>query len=449
MDFLSNRRIDLGSKKYLTHSVSTKSLSREASRTRLSHKARVLRTSQSRKTILADGIRSPILSPIPPDFPKQAPLTKRSLKPKSRSSRPSPDTFFRDLKLPKLSSPELRSSRDIKTDRLSAPLSSKHSTETNTNLHPKRRVQSMFTQDQPEIKSNVVNVVMRCAYKSRVGFVNNRNKKHNQDAFIIHPYLKKVKGQYLFAVCDGHGVHGHDVSEFIKEFLVRNIEESIPDTNIDMDTLISALRTGVLTTNLQLSESGINVGFSGSTLNAILIRSSLVLCANVGDSRSVVAKKRGDSWHAISLSRDHKPDLPSEAARILSNNGRVESYFDQNGMSVGPARVWLANQQIPGLAMSRSLGDVVASSVGVIADPEIQVYELTYEDKFIIIASDGIWEFISSEEAVCMVSSLWQSGNAESCCDKLVKEATIRWQKEDENIDDMTVIVIFLNVQRF
>jgi serine/threonine protein phosphatase PrpC len=290
---------------------------------------------------------------------------------------------------------------------------------------------------------------MRCAYKSRVGFVNNRNKKHNQDAFIIHPYLKKVKGQYLFAVCDGHGVHGHDVSGFIKEFLVSNIEDSIPDIISDIDNLIAALRTGVLKTNLQLNEGGINLDFSGSTLNAILIRSSLLLCANVGDSRSVVAKQRGDSWHAISLSRDHKPDLPSEAARILSNNGRVESYFDQNGVPVGPARVWLANKQIPGLAMSRSLGDAVASSVGVIADPEIQVYELTKEDKFIIIASDGIWEFISSEEAVAMVSTVWHSGNAESCCDKLVKEATIRWQKEEENIDDMTVIVIFLNVHRF
>lgn len=48
--------------------------------------------------------------------------------------------------------------------------------------------------------------------------------------------------------------------------------------------------------------------------------------------------------------------------------------------------------------MSRSFGDEVAASVGVIAEPEIMEYNLKAEDKFIILASDGVWEFISSEE---------------------------------------------------
>lgn len=60
---------------------------------------------------------------------------------------------------------------------------------------------------------------------------------------------------------------------------------------------------------------------------------------------------------SISLSRDHKPDEPDEQARITSYGGRIESYLDEQGNKLGPARVWLKDQDVPGLAMSRSVGD--------------------------------------------------------------------------------------------
>ena len=49
---------------------------------------------------------------------------------------------------------------------------------------------------------------------------------------------------------------------------------------------------------------------------------------------------------------------------------------------------------MPGLAMTRSFGDKIASSIGTTPNPEIFMHEFTKEDKFIIIASDGIWEFM-------------------------------------------------------
>lgn len=73
-----------------------------------------------------------------------------------------------------------------------------------------------------------------------------------------------------------------------------------------------------------------------------------------------------DDWNITELSEDHKPDLPKEHERItVKFGGRVLSYLDSKGNPVGPARVWLKNQNIPGLAMSRSIGDTVAHSVGV------------------------------------------------------------------------------------
>lgn len=90
----------------------------------------------------------------------------------------------------------------------------------------------------------------------------------------------------------------------------------------------------------------------------------------------------------------------------MKTGGRVEPYvginifktYTENNEFVGPARVWLKEQQIPGLAMSRSFGDEVAASVGVIAEPEITEWSFKPEDKFMILASDGVWEFISSDE---------------------------------------------------
>ena len=78
------------------------------------------------------------------------------------------------------------------------------------------------------------------------------------------------------------------------------------------------------------------------------------------------------------MSRDHKPELKDELERITANNGRVEKYtsiiqlFKLNqgfGMNFGPYRVWLKTENFPGLAMSRSIGDFVASTVGVISEP--------------------------------------------------------------------------------
>ena len=57
--------------------------------------------------------------------------------------------------------------------------------------------------------------------------------------------------------------------------------------------------------------------------------------------------------------------------------------------------MWLASSWVPGLAMSRALGDTVAHSVGVSAVPDTEVVTITPHDRFLILASDGVWEFIN------------------------------------------------------
>lgn len=122
--------------------------------------------------------------------------------------------------------------------------------------------------------------------------------------------------------------------------------------------------------------------------------------ANIGDSRAIIGKFVNDKWEARPLTRDHKPNLGPEAERILKCGGRIDSFRDIEGNPLGPMRVWLKKENIPGLAMSRSLGDNVATSVGVTWEPEILEFDLDSNDKFMVIASDGVWEFIENEEVV-------------------------------------------------
>jgi serine/threonine protein phosphatase PrpC len=71
---------------------------------------------------------------------------------------------------------------------------------------------------------------------------------------------------------------------------------------------------------------------------------------------------------------------------------------DENGTFIGPNRVWLKDKNIPGLAMSRSFGDKIGASVGIISEPEIIEYNINQDDLFFILASDGLWEFMDNNE---------------------------------------------------
>jgi serine/threonine protein phosphatase PrpC len=147
---------------------------------------------------------------------------------------------------------------------------------------------------------------------------------------------------------------------------------------------------------------------------------------------------------SIALSRDQKPDEPDEQARILAAGGRIEAYQDEEGNPLGPARVWLLDEDIPGLAMSRSIGDLVAASVGVSFEPEILEYNITPEDRFIVLGSDGVFEFLSNEDVVKIVVPFWKTGDTKGACNALYKEAYNKWCIEEEVVDDITAVVIFL-----
>ena len=161
--------------------------------------------------------------------------------------------------------------------------------------------------------------------------------------------------------------------------------------------------------NKEIDENTPNAQFSGTTCSIVLTRGPHVISANAGDSRAIIVDRFGK---AKALSRDHKPDLPEERDRILNTGGRVRPLLNpaQGNAEVGPARVWLSDMDVPGLAMSRSLGDYVAQTVGVNPEPEINIHNITGDDRFIIIASDGVWEFLSDDQVAKLAAPFYPEG---------------------------------------
>lgn len=260
--------------------------------------------------------------------------------------------------------------------------------------------------------------------------------KINQDNyFIIKEFMNNTE-QFFMGICDGHGSYGHLISEYICNTLPPKIK-IISNENI---------KKAFLSTNKSLiEESKIDCSLSGSTCSSLIISQDKLISANVGDSRAVLARYENGQYNAINLTRDHKPTEPDEMKRILNNGGRIKQFTEpRTGNSIGPERIWLKNSEIPGLAMSRSLGDNLAHTVGVSAEPEIQKFEFNGNEKFILLASDGIWEFIDSDESVRIIKDFYEKDmDAVGALSALVKEAFKRWKSEEDNIDDITAILIF------
>ncbi|CAD8046750.1 unnamed protein product [Paramecium primaurelia] len=294
--------------------------------------------------------------------------------------------------------------------------------------------------------------------KSQAGQNGQGQTKTNQDSIIVTNNLGGIKNRYIFSVCDGHGVYGHYVSQLVKKLLPNIIDQQIK-SNIGMqekdigenhyNSITKAMTQSFLKMQKDLSNCGIDITFSGTTCSLVLISGPHLWCANIGDSRSILIQQQNNQkWKTIELSNDHKPDLPNEYKRIISSKGRVEPFISENGEMIGPPRVWLLNDQIPGLAMSRSFGDYVASTVGVSCEPEIIHYRMNTNFAFLVVASDGVWEFFSNEEIQKIVVQYWQPNmtakKLNEICDHIVKLSTQRWHQEDEVVDDISIVIAYL-----
>lgn len=272
---------------------------------------------------------------------------------------------------------------------------------------------------------------------SRIGY-SPGEKKVNQDNYFIHDNFLGNQDAIFMAVCDGHGGNGHYVSKYLRENLPIQVNKEWMEKlkfnkgiSLKKHEYEELLENCFRKINNQITNNlPHDTSLSGSTCVSLIYNIDHLTCANVGDSRCTIGRRISQNvWKHHDLSRDHKPDDKEEMTRIKVNGGRIEPYYDENGQQAGPHRVWLMDYEYPGLAMSRSFGDKVAASVGVIAIPEIIEWKLTEADRFIILASDGLWEFMESNEVVNIVKDYYLKNDIQGAAEYLVKESSKRWMK--------------------
>jgi serine/threonine protein phosphatase PrpC len=235
-----------------------------------------------------------------------------------------------------------------------------------------------------------------------------------------------AEGGRFVAIFDGHG--GGDVSRYLRDNLYKKMryylyEESEDEylerfknhdvANVSAIThpseqstrrspsiahICMALRSSIRAVEREVLSHQL-LQHQGSTAVAVALHESdsgtrTLISANVGDSRAILSRR----GQAIDLTRDHKPNDPKEKARILSMGETVE--YD------GYGGVW----RVRGLSVSRAIGDGYAKPI-LSGEVEIKRFPLGEKgaDEFIVLASDGLWDVMESQDVVNYVHAKLQA----------------------------------------
>ena len=169
-----------------------------------------------------------------------------------------------------------------------------------------------------------------------------------------------------------------------------------------------------------------------------------ILSINLGHSKSIIIYKDNS---IIQLNKCHIPELEEEKKRIEENGGEVKR---DEWTNEGPKRICYKKEdskKYSGLAISRSFGDFNSEQLGLISIPEIKEYNINYNDiKIIIIATDGIWEFMSNEKIRDIILPYYEEHNMNGGINKLINFAKKIWSIRNPNyIDDLSAILVFVN----
>lgn len=205
----------------------------------------------------------------------------------------------------------------------------------------------------------------------------------------------------------------------------------------------------------------IDDSLSGTTGIAVIVQGDAVHVGNVGDSRAIIASfdHKAHRLRFFPLSNDQTPFRKDERARLRKCGAKILSVdqidedqpehdmWGEDGFeSEDPPRVWDSTLEAPGCGFTRSLGDAEGEKVGVCSDPEVLSWKLTPDDKYIIIGSDGVFEFLSSNVVIDMTNKVInKTKDPAEAVRHIISEAFRLWVAHDDRTDDITMILLSLD----
>eukprot|EP00574_Skeletonema_japonicum_P009982 CAMPEP_0201719612 /NCGR_PEP_ID=MMETSP0593-20130828/4784_1 /ASSEMBLY_ACC=CAM_ASM_000672 /TAXON_ID=267983 /ORGANISM="Skeletonema japonicum, Strain CCMP2506" /LENGTH=740 /DNA_ID=CAMNT_0048210095 /DNA_START=26 /DNA_END=2248 /DNA_ORIENTATION=+ len=349
-------------------------------------------------------------------------------------------------------------------------------------------------------------VSVRYAYLSQRGYYPDDPYKANQDSYSVTKNFIGRESDAFFGVYDGHGRDGDKCAQFARDHLPpltaaivkKELEKEVKKPKLDddgdelkksielpKDVLQSVMtKSHVECNNNMHSCKDLDDTLSGTTSISVYLHGNRnkITVSNVGDSRAVIGrstdstlKKEGtalssssssSTLKAFALSRDQTPYRRDERIRCKKSGARVLSLDQIEGLEPvnededeeggegdvvlgeeldeggDPPRIWSPHGDYPGTAFTRSLGDAIAEELGVCAEPEMLSRELTKEDKIIVLASDGVFEFLTNQSVIDICAKFTDPLEA---CRAVVAESYELWLQYEMRTDDITMICIFID----
>ena len=330
------------------------------------------------------------------------------------------------------------------------------------------------------------------------------SNKVMEDCHTVH--LCPQTGAALLSVIDGHG--GSLCSEHIKQSITTHVADHLsrtevnvklldifdnhegelshmshisamrdPDTEkireelknsfVNLDNEISqealdAIKIKQVGTGYNQRQQNIQRALTGACVNALLLYGRDIFIANTGDCRSVLGRKKKDnSWVSIPLSTDHTFQNRNEVGRIMKEHpGEEHTVFKYARLlgtlmplrSFGDVSLKWREDQL------RAIGEYILPGYRtppyLTAEPEVTHQQLTNHDKFVVIATDGLWDCLTNEQVVNIVGNMFNQHSDDNIATGLIKQALggddysvynlikLRPPESRDYRDDITTIVV-------
>jgi len=271
--------------------------------------------------------------------------------------------------------------------------------------------------------------------QQKSGFASEKGRRSTMEDACTHHESERFN---FWAVYDGHGIDKKENGYKVANEAANKLHQYVFEELGQLKTLDqSTMNKNILLKAFQKMETELRQQGSmstGSTATVALLDkvTKTLNIANLGDSRAVLAHLKKRQIKTTALSTDHKAGKKREAERIRKAGGIV-----------------FRNRVSGILAVSRTLGDfglkTEKSDIDkVMSEPEISVRQLGPNDRFLILACDGVWDVMTNQDAATLVNTvLEKTHNPTQAAYDLVQEALAR--NTNDNIT--AVIVEFQNLQ--
>eukprot|EP00899_Mesostigma_viride_P005753 jgi/Mesvir1/15179/Mv25033-RA.2 len=278
-----------------------------------------------------------------------------------------------------------------------------------------------------EIKS------MCASVPCRVHFSSGEFSLKGEDRTLVAPHEAftingRSRSLSCFGVFDGHG--GAACAAFAQANMLPAVRDALvnagegDDEDGDDTAVLNALVNGFHSVDAAFVQSG---GKVGSTATLVLVDNWKLTVAGVGDSRCILVLPDGS---VRELTSDHRCTNKAEQVRVMDAGALVGQAFGENGQDVGSLRIWPG-----GIALTRALGDPEMGAY-ILSTPSIAQYDVPACPARLILASDGLWDALESEEVAQLTV-----GVGTKDVPQLLINASLR--KIGRN-DDISVVVVDL-----